>query len=493
LSSTSRTKITFYGGVHEIEGNKFLVEDKGTKIFLDFGMQMSKVNQYFAEFVNPRTCNDMGDLFEFELLPRIYGLYRRDYAKHMGFGGNEETEYDAVLITHAHIDHCAYIHYIRPEIPVYCSEATKLLMQAIQDAGATEDYIYFDECFQTYINKKGTRSRRRKTEKIPRNIKVFDDFKSFKIDSIEVESISVDHSLPGVSGFIVHTSNGSIGYTADIRFHGRRRENSEKFVDSCSKAGLEILLCEGTRIRESVSPKESSVENDVKSIVDKTKNLVCNYPAKDLDRFLSFYNAARESGRFMVIDLKQAHILTLLQTSETWKNILPKSADNNLKIYVPRRGWGLIDKDINFWTKKLLLEDYDKWSDHFIDEPNAVYYSFVREHQNECLFYCSDFQTQELIDIRPKEYSSYVRSSTEPFNEEMKLDQERVKRWLVHFGLVKKESDWYHIHVSGHGSRDQLQHIVKNSNSRKVVPIHTENEEYFANWHDKVVNVALNS
>lgn len=51
------SKITFYGGVHEIGGNKFLVEDKGTKIFLDFGMQMGKANQYFAEFVNPRTCN----------------------------------------------------------------------------------------------------------------------------------------------------------------------------------------------------------------------------------------------------------------------------------------------------------------------------------------------------------------------------------------------------------------------------------------------------
>jgi mRNA degradation ribonuclease J1/J2 len=75
----------------------------------------------------------------------------------------------------------------------------------------------------------------------------------------------------------------------------------------------------------------------------------------------------------------------------------------------------------------------------------------------------------------------------------MKLDQERVKRWLVHFGLVKKDSDWYHIHVSGHGSRDQLQHIVKNSNTRMVIPIHTENEEYFSNWHDNVVNVALNS
>lgn len=34
------TKITFYNGVHEIGGNKFLVEDRGTKIFLDFGMQI---------------------------------------------------------------------------------------------------------------------------------------------------------------------------------------------------------------------------------------------------------------------------------------------------------------------------------------------------------------------------------------------------------------------------------------------------------------------
>jgi len=42
------SSIIFYGGIHEIGGNKFLVEDKGTKIFLDFGMQMGKSNQYFA-------------------------------------------------------------------------------------------------------------------------------------------------------------------------------------------------------------------------------------------------------------------------------------------------------------------------------------------------------------------------------------------------------------------------------------------------------------
>lgn len=115
MSST----ITFYGGVHEIGGNKFLVEDKGTKIFLDFGMQMGKVNQYFAEFVNPRICNGMGDLFEFGLLPKLKGLYRKDYAKHMSFDGNEDNDIDAVILSHAHVDHAAYIHYIRPDIHIY--------------------------------------------------------------------------------------------------------------------------------------------------------------------------------------------------------------------------------------------------------------------------------------------------------------------------------------------------------------------------------------
>jgi predicted metal-dependent RNase len=57
LLMSSNSQITFYGGVHEIGGNKFLLEDKGTKVFLDFGMQMGKVNQYFTEFLQPRTCN----------------------------------------------------------------------------------------------------------------------------------------------------------------------------------------------------------------------------------------------------------------------------------------------------------------------------------------------------------------------------------------------------------------------------------------------------
>ena len=492
MSSTS--KITFYGGVHEIGGNKFLVEDKGTKIFLDFGMQMGKANQYFAEFVNPRICNGMGDLFEFGLLPKLKGLYRRDYAKHMEFGGNEDTEIHGVLLTHAHVDHAAYIHYLRPGIPIYCSEATKLIMQAFQDTGSSEEYMVFKENFKLSRKSNGEVSRSRTADnKIPRRIVSFTEPKKFSIDSIEVEPVYVDHSLPGVCGFIIHTSKGSIGYTADIRSHGRRESSTNDFIEKCSEAEIDILLCEGTRIAEEFSQTELDVENDARGLIQNTKNLViCTYPTRDLDRLLSFYNASKESGRDLVIDLKQAYILKLFNQSEFQKNTYPGPKDSKIKIYLPRKSWGLIDKDVNVWTKKVVLGDYDNWADEFIDYENSIDHRDISRSQKTLVFYCSDFQLQELTDVQPDENSIYIRSSTEPFDDDMRLDQERVKRWLLHFGLINKEKEWNHIHVSGHGSGDQIKQIIEGSESKLLVPVHTEHEEFHKKWHPKVKEVQLN-
>ena len=52
-------KLTFFGGVNEIGGTKILLEDKETKIFLDFGMSFNESKKYYAEFLQPRTCNGL--------------------------------------------------------------------------------------------------------------------------------------------------------------------------------------------------------------------------------------------------------------------------------------------------------------------------------------------------------------------------------------------------------------------------------------------------
>jgi ribonuclease J len=207
---------------------------------------------------------------------------------------------------------------------------------------------------------------------------------------------------------------------------------------------------------------------------------------------LSFYNAAVQSGRYLVVDLKQAFILKLFSNSEAFKKIYPKPTERNIKIYIPRKKWGLIDKDLTQWSKKLILEDYFGWASEFLDYENRVDYRDIGKNQKDMIFYCSDFQIQELIDVKPNENSSYIRSSTEPFDDEMELDQRRVKRWLIHFGLIGKEEQWNHIHVSGHGSGDQIKKIIEESKSKVLIPIHTEHAEYHKRWHPKVTEVTIN-
>jgi len=303
--------------------------------------------------------------------------------------------------------------------------------------------------------------------------------------------VSVDHSLPGVCGFILHTSNGSIGYTADIRFHGRRKGDSEKFVERCGNSDLSYLLCEGTRVSETYSKTEFEVEQDIKGVINRTRELIiCNYPTRDLDRLLSFYNATLESDRDLVIDTKQAYLLKLFQNSERWKNIYPKPDDKRIRIFTARKSWGLIDRDGDVWTHDQILQDYDKWERDFIDNyDNAVNYRDVASSQKDLIFYCNDYQLQNLIDVRPKAGSSYIRSLTEPFDEEMRLEEKRIIRWLVHFGFISKKGDWNQTHVSGHGDGNQIRKVVEETKSKAVVPIHTTKERYHRKWHKNVKGV----
>ena len=67
-------KIKILGGKNEIGGNKILVEHKGTKILLDFGMSFKQVGKFFSEFLQPRKCNSLTDFYEFKLLPRMKSI-----------------------------------------------------------------------------------------------------------------------------------------------------------------------------------------------------------------------------------------------------------------------------------------------------------------------------------------------------------------------------------------------------------------------------------
>ena len=482
--------ITFHGGVNDIGGNKFLVEDKGTKILMDFGMSFREEGKFFSQFMGARTSNNLADYFALGILPNIPGMYRRDYARHMELGGDEQTSIDAVLLTHAHVDHCKYISLLRPEIPIYCSEASKLIMQNYDETG-TDQYLTIKERFQVRRNKSGELSKKSGDDvQIPRNIQVFEEGNKFSIDSIDVEPMPVDHSIPGVNAFILHTSSGSVANTGDLRFHGRRSQDTEKFVERCGESELDLILCEGTRVQKADPTTEYDVETKSTQIINDTEQLViCGYPIRDLDRLMSFYLAAKNTNRFLVIDLKQAYLLKLFSTSSHFSKLYPKPDDTNIKIFIPRGTWSLLDKDLTKFSERLLKMDYKEWQKEFLDYPNAIDYRDVASHQKELIFYCSDFNLQNLIDIKPNPGSTYIRSLTEPFDEEMEIKEEQIKNWFEYFGVISRERDWHQIHVSGHGDSTQLMRVIDGADAKKLIPIHTTHDEYHVRMHPNVHTV----
>lgn len=474
--------LTFYGGVNEIGGNKILLEDKDAKIFLDFGMSFGQANKYFSEFLQPRKCGGLSDFFEFGLLPDIYGLYRSDFLKHMG-RREEELGFDGVLLSHAHADHASYINHLREDLPIFCSPESYAILKALNDTGSStfNDITDLTRCFETYINKNGDLSRKttltHEDLTVERAFQVFDFGKSFNIKHLEIEPFRVDHSLAGATGYIIHTSSGTIVYTGDFRFHGRRQKDTLIFMEKCKEAKPDVLVIEGTRIDDDSSKTEADVEDEICTYSADTKGLsVCNWSIRDTDRMLSFLNASKKMGKKLAISLKQAYLLEQLAYCKN--SLVPVLDDDNIELYANRKSWGLIGDET--CDQRILHQDYDKWERQYLER--TICYKHIREKQDEYLMFCSNFDLKELIDIGPAKGSVYIKSACEPFDSEMRIDWKRVRNWLNHFGVKVNRT-----HVSGHASGSHLKEFIQQVNAKNIIPIHTENATTFKKWTENTI------
>ena len=474
------TSLTFYGGVNEIGGNKILLGDQDTRLFLDFGMSFSLANQYFDEFMQPRKCNGILDLLEFGLLPDLNGLYRCDYLSHCNLSPDPEPSFDGVLLSHAHMDHCSYIHYLRDDIPLYCTQGAKDIMQALDETGSTGtcELISLKESFQTYVNSKGAESKLYgEKAKKPRPYNIVEN--RFTVGGLEAEALPVSHSLEGATAYILQTSAGPVVYTGDFRFHGYKGDETRRFVERAAEVEPVAMICEGTRINSTQADSEERVKEVAKERVEKTNGLVVvNFPVRDTDRMQSFFQVAQQTDRALVINLKQAYLLELFRESGI---PTPRIDDDHIRVHIPRKTWGVYQDDR--FSEKIQREDYDYWEREFLDHANAVTARDISENQDEYIFRCDFFELKELIDVKPEVGSSYIRSVCEPFDLEMELDLKKVENWLAHFGLYP----YTHIHASGHLNYDEIQDVVQTVQPKALIPVHTQHPEVFRNLHDNVI------
>jgi len=414
------------GGVGEIGGNKFLIEDGDTRILLDFGMSYSDRRRFYSEpLLSPR---DEKELFEFGMLPKLRGLYRFE---------ESEAGVDAVFLSHSHGDHSACISFLNRKIPVYCGETTAAIIRALYE----------------------TRTRSLEADISGLKFNTFRTGSKIRLGSIEVEPIHVDHSVPAAYGFVVHTSEGALVYTGDLRVHGTKSEMTNDFVERAREVRAEALLAEGTNLIGATLTTEAEVQSKVSSIVRSSSKIVLtDFSNVDVDRFRTFCNVVKENGRVLAISLRQAYLLSKLG-SEGKIDIPDVAHDENVVVYQRSK------------------KRYFEWEKSVLSFQNVVEASDIKNRQSKTVLVSSARDLKELVEVRPEPGSCFILSISEPFTEEQEFEFERVVNWLDHFGLPM-----YHVHCSGHIMPGELKAALGRMEPKMVYPVHTEHPELYAKF-----------
>ena len=502
------TSLTVYDGAATVGGNKIYVEENNKGLFLDFGTNFAKYKVYFQEFLFGRSIRGIYDLLSLNLIPKIRN-YRKDLIpSDLDISSFPSLNIEAILLSHAHMDHFGNIGLLDTKLPIIASPSTIMLLKAILDTTSAKigsSVAYYREKTPDKYDKRILKTNRAKNSKdLGRDFvctkEISDAFKEFLSTSVKrgreieegnlsilseyssnfnIKPYDVDHSLYGATAYIIECDT-PIAYTGDFRMHGKKADKSRKFIEHAKN--VSVLITEGTRAsREYIHESEEIVFDNCLGAVEESKNLViADFSARNFERLESFHEIAEKVGRTLIITTKDAYLLKALEKADGIDRT------KNTLIYKELKAGG------RYWEDKYLKNE--------IGEENYIDPTKISSAPEQYLLCFSLFDMKHLLDIKP-EQGTYVYSSSEAFEEESEYDFLRLTKWLetFHFKIsgyeiIEKrgrETPRFikGYHASGHVSRKDIRKIIEKVDPDLIVPVHTDNPEWFYENFDNVLKV----
>jgi len=532
-----KMRITFHGGVGEIGGNKILVEDGDSRLLLDFGQRMGFESEFFSEFLGVRSKTKLRDKLAIGALPPIHGVYRDDLVRPLGMeevsgcgysrvlgpdseyfrlpvqtcgeyrAGHGRAYADGLLLTHAHLDHTGDIMFLDFGIPMYCSEVTKVLVEAIDEVTTFKSEALESKMSELMASKGGMFpgcpkfKDSRSANFLRRDCVAMEDGQTESVGSFEVKRIAVDHSVPGASSFVISGDGKRILYTGDVRFHGSMGSSVQNYAEAVG-GGVDLMLCEGTRVESQSRITEEDVRARISEEVSSADGLVfVDFSWKDTTRYETILEAARASGRQFVINARLAYLLNKLGQ---WP--LPE----DVKVFLKRKGSALYSPDDYKSSKHEygLTVSKDGVQEHSEHYDNGLVAGDVRADPSKYVLMLSFYDLGQIFDLADADGkipgSRFIRAQCAPFCDDMELDEERFIRWMEQFGIAFTEAEadvpdgcadlgceklkrrMARAHVSGHASRPELKEMVAAIGPKVLIPIHTEKPDEFVKMADEI-------
>lgn len=383
-------EIKIYGG-DKIGGCITEISSKNAKVILDYGTNLDNTKQIDIE-----------------------GLTK---GRH---------EYDAVFISHYHLDHIGEISNILDEIPIYIEETTKKLYDIICD----------------FSNK-------------PRiNAKTFKFGENIQIKDLKVKSYRVDHSAYNSAMFVVTNGEERALYTGDFRDNGY---TGNKLIPTIKEIGqVDYLITEGTNIGNTIHilKKEENLVNEFTDICNRYKQVFVMMSSSNIDRITTMLKACNKTKHILIQDLYMAYLTSLIQ-KEDKKNIPNPVTFDNVMVYKPK------------YLKNKSEEFKEKYLHRFSEKNNSsiLFKPFVMNVRTSMLKDLEMFEFKgNIITNACLVYSMWGGYKEK---EEIKSFIEKVQK----LGITLVEKD---IHTSGHASQELIDEVKKITSPKQIFTIHTE-------------------
>jgi ribonuclease J len=290
------------------------------------------------------------------------------------------------------------------------------------------------------------------------------DRETFRTGPFLITPYQVEHSAFDAFALLVEGGGRRLFYTGDLRAHGNEREPFERILRDPPR-DVNALMMEGTQIgtgREGEGPSEDDLRRVLARRFREHPGLVLvAWSSQNLDRLRTMYEAARDAGRTLVVDLYTATLASAVRASG-----VPVLGDKGLEVFCRKR-------------ERLQVKEAKEFGRTRSVQRSRIFPEGVAPRARDVVLMFRPSMVDELERAGALPRALTIWSMWRGYLDG--ASERRMQETFARFGVTLEVH-----HVSGHAYVRDLRCLVDTVQPGRVIPIHTECPDRYASLFPRV-------